>query len=73
MTQFAAGRGRLLLAIVVGILAADRATKILADRWLTMGDPVPVIPGFFQLTLVYNTGWRSACWTGSGSPARHGS
>ena len=56
MTQFAAGRGRLLLAIVVGILAADRATKILADRWLTMGDPVPVIPGFFQFTLVYNTG-----------------
>lgn len=56
LTAFAAGRGRLLLAVFAGILGADRITKILAERWLVMGDPAPVIPGLFQLSLVHNTG-----------------
>lgn len=55
MTDFVARRG-LLLAVFAAILGADRITKILAERGLAMGDPVTVIPGFFQLTLVHNTG-----------------
>lgn len=35
---------------------ADRITKILAESSLSMGNPVEVIPAFFQLTLVHNTG-----------------
>ena len=38
------------------MLIADRVTKILVERSLSMGSPVEVIPGFFQLTLVHNTG-----------------
>lgn len=56
MTHFAAGRGRLLVAVFVAILGADRLTKVLAERWLSMGDPVSVIPGLLQFSLVHNTG-----------------
>jgi len=45
-----------LFALFAGVLIADRVTKILAERSLSMGNPVEVIPGFFQLTLVHNTG-----------------
>ncbi len=34
----------------------DLASKHWASSVLPMGRPVPVIPGFFQLTLVHNTG-----------------
>ncbi len=45
-----------MFALFAGVLIADRVTKILAERSLSMGNPVEVIPGFFQLTLVHNTG-----------------
>ncbi len=45
-----------MFALFAGVLIADRVTKILAERSLSMGSPVEVIPGFFQLTLVHNTG-----------------
>ena len=56
LTNLATRRSLLLLTVFVGILAADRVTKIWAERELAMGDPVPVIPGLFQFTLVHNTG-----------------
>lgn len=38
------------------IVIFDQITKYLADISLEMGQPVPIIDGFFNLTLVYNTG-----------------
>ncbi len=55
-SELAVLRGRLLAAVFAGIFGADRITKILAERWLEMGDPVAVVPGLFQLSLVHNTG-----------------
>lgn len=43
------------LWIVLLILFADQATKILADALLVYRQPVPLLP-MFNLTLVYNTG-----------------
>ena len=56
MTDLLRGRRPLLFALFAGVLIADRVTKIFAERSLSMGSPVEVIPGFFQLTLVHNTG-----------------
>ncbi len=39
-------------AIIIG----DQLTKIAAELWLTYYQPVSVIPGYFNLTLMYNTG-----------------
>lgn len=50
------GRRVGLSLLFLGLLGADRVTKILAERSLVFGDSVPVLPGFFQLTLVHNTG-----------------
>lgn len=38
------------------IVILDQITKYLADISLEMGNPVPIVDGFFNLTLVYNTG-----------------
>ncbi|MGF1548427.1 MAG: signal peptidase II [Thiotrichales bacterium] len=38
------------------VITLDQATKYLAERGLVMHDPVAVIPGFFNFTLMYNTG-----------------
>ena len=38
------------------VLVLDQATKWLAVKYLLGQPPVTVIPGFFDLTLVYNTG-----------------
>lgn len=38
------------------ILIGDQLTKVLAYTHLSLGRPVPVIPRFFNLTLVYNPG-----------------
>ena len=43
----------LWLSVVVVVL--DQATKALAETFLVMHQPVPVLP-FFNLTLMYNTG-----------------
>lgn len=38
------------------VLILDQITKIAARRWLTEGDPIAVIPGFFDLRLSFNSG-----------------
>lgn len=70
MTSPFRGRGPLLLALFAGILVADRVTKILAERGLTMGNPVEVIPGLFQLTLVHNTGMAFGLLSGVSIPGK---
>ena len=49
---------------------ADRVTKVLAERSLSMGNPVEVIPGLFQLTLVHNTGMAFGLLSGVSIPGK---
>jgi signal peptidase II len=52
--SFRASLGFLLLTLSLPLYLIDQATKILVHRLL--GDPLEVIPGFFQLVYVTNTG-----------------
>lgn len=70
MTDLLRGRRPQLLALFAGILVADRVTKVLAERSLSMGSPVEVIPGFFQLTLVHNTGMAFGLLGGVSIPGK---
>jgi signal peptidase II len=44
------------LWLSVAVVVVDQVTKWLAVKMLFGQPPVVVIPGFFELTLVYNTG-----------------
>lgn len=59
-----------MFALFAGILVADRVTKIVAEGALSMGNPVEVIPGFFQLTLVHNTGMAFGMLAGMSIPGK---
>ncbi len=59
-----------MFALFFGVLIADRITKVLAERSLSMGSPVEVIPGFFQLTLVHNTGMAFGLLGGTAIPGK---
>jgi len=46
-----------LIGLVAGaVLVLDQATKALVLKHLPLGDSIPVIPGFFDLTHVHNPG-----------------
>jgi signal peptidase II len=45
-----------ILGLAAFVIAADRLTKMAAEAWLDPLRPIPVIPGFFDLTLVRNPG-----------------
>ena len=47
-----------IAAIAAAVLVLDQVTKAMALRLLELGLPVPVIDGFFSLTLVMNPGPR---------------
>ena len=59
-----------MFALFAGVLIADRVTKILAERSLSMGNPVEVIPGLFQLTLVHNTGMAFGLLSSASIPGK---
>lgn len=46
----------LILWLSAIVFVADQATKLIALQYLVLNRPVPVIPDFFSLTLVFNTG-----------------
>ena len=46
--------GQILTFLV--ILVLDQVTKYFASHSLTLGEPMSVLPGIFNLTLVYNPG-----------------
>ena len=54
------------LFIPLLILAADRATKWWALRYLASVPTVPILPGLFHLTLVRNTGVAFGLFRGYG-------
>ena len=47
---------RLISALAALIFVADQVTKYFTLRHLRLGVPVPVVDGFFSLTLVMNPG-----------------
>jgi len=54
--------GRVLgigMALTAILLLADQVTKMLVLRHFQLGESVPLIPGFFQLTFILNQG---AAW-----------
>lgn len=64
------GRIARLAWVAIILIALDQATKMIALSYLSFAQPVTVIPGLFNFTLVYNTGsafsafadWESARW-----------
>ena len=48
--------GRLFLAVAIGILILDQASKALVRASLVPGESVKLIPGFLNLTFVNNVG-----------------
>ena len=64
------GRIARLAWVAIVLIAMDQTTKMIALSYLSFAQPVPVIPGLFNFTLVYNTGsafsafadWESARW-----------
>jgi len=45
-----------IFSIILAVLSADQLSKILAGRFLTLGQSNPVIPGIFHITLIHNRG-----------------
>lgn len=42
--------------IALAIVAADQATKAVVVRHMRLGQSIPILPGFFDLTFVLNPG-----------------
>lgn len=50
------GMIRLVLMLSLPLYLLDQATKALVFLWVDPSDVIPVIPGFFNIVRVYNTG-----------------
>ncbi|HKY08863.1 MAG TPA: signal peptidase II [Candidatus Binatia bacterium] len=46
------------------IVIVDQATKAIVDRAMSLHDSIPVIPGFFSLTYIRNTGAAFGIFSG---------
>lgn len=57
-------RSSRLLSIGIVVFVLDILTKNIALQFLSYGEPVPVISGFFDLTLVYNKGAAFGMFSG---------
>ncbi|MEH6445663.1 MAG: signal peptidase II [Oceanospirillaceae bacterium] len=55
-TVINATRSLIWLWLAALVLVLDRLSKVIAQENLTYADANPVIPGFFDLTLLYNKG-----------------
>ncbi len=53
-----------------GILGLDRATKVIVARGMELYQSIPMIPGFFHLTYLRNTGGAFSLLAGWDSPLR---
>ena len=60
----------LTAAWVGAALTLDLVTKTMASRFLNFGEALPVINGFFNLVLTYNTGAAFSLFADEGSPGQ---
>ena len=58
----------ILLSISLAVIVLDRATKLLVSASLRMGEAHVVIPRFFRITHVLNTGAAFSAFAESASP-----
>lgn len=61
----AARTTRLILVVAAVIYVLDQLTKWLVLRWISFGEEITVIPGFFNLTYRVNTGAAWSLFTGN--------
>ncbi len=54
------------VALCIGLLLLDQATKLLVERYFTLGRSLEIVPGFFSLTYVTNRGAAWGILTGHG-------
>lgn len=54
------------LGIAIVVILLDRVSKIAIERAFDFGQRLPVIPGFFDLTLLYNKGAAFSLLAGAG-------
>ena len=61
---------KIFLALAAGVLVLDQVTKAAVSTTLKMYEIRPVLPGFFNLTRVHNTGAAFGLLAGQASPVR---
>ncbi len=49
-------KSKIIVPVALGVIVLDRLTKLLVMDRLELGDSITVIPGFFDLAYVQNTG-----------------
>ena len=59
---------RRILLLAVSVLGLDQVTKALAIHQLSGSPSVPILPGIFHLTFVYNTGVAFGLLKGTSIP-----
>lgn len=57
---------RFASGIAIFLLIFDQVTKLLVEQKMVMGEPIPVIKGFFSLTYVTNKGAAWGMFSGYG-------
>ncbi|HPA50532.1 MAG TPA: signal peptidase II [Thermoanaerobaculia bacterium] len=60
----------LYLALAAFVVLLDQATKKMVQAWVPLYDRIVVIPGFFDITHVENTGAAFGLFAGATSPYR---
>jgi signal peptidase II len=59
-----------LLLVSAFVVALDRATKIWIDHHMETGDAIPVIPHFFRISHVLNSGAAFSIFENTANPQR---
>ena len=69
-TQDSPGSRRVALSgvIMLGVLVADQLSKQLVKTHMTLGESIPLIPGWVHMTLVRNTGMAFGLLSGTDLP-----
>jgi signal peptidase II len=60
----------LYLALAAAVVLLDQATKMAIRAWIPLHERIVVIPGFFDVTHVQNTGAAFGLFAGATSPYR---
>ncbi len=65
-----AGMARVEVLAAAGVVVLDQATKALVRARFELFDSVPVLPGFFNLTRIHNTGAAYGMLNGTDLPGK---